>query len=552
MLRAPWAALLVATALLALAGCTRSSSEAPSAPTPASARAPGSIPFRTPADTFVFAINGEPETLDPGRLRGVPETFIAINLFEGLVEYPRGEGEMVPGVAERWTRSPDGRTYTFSLRKDARWSNGDPVVAEDFRWSWLRVLDRKAASPYADQLYVIAGAEAYFTGAQSDPSTVGIRVVDPHTLVVELAYVAPWFLELAAFHTYRPVHRPTVEAFGDAWTRPEHMVSNGAFKLSAWVPNRHVELVRSTTYWDNANVALAGAKVLPIQDSSTMTNLYEGGELDWSGAVDLPSIQLSALARWSGFRQDPYLATYFYRFNVTRPPLGDNRVRRALSLAVDREAIERVLEGGHRAATTFVPPMQGWTSGDGRLSFDPDQARTLLAEAGFPEGRGFPRLTLEYNTQQDHKQVAEMVQQMWQRHLGVSIELKNLEWKVYLQSQTQLTFDLSRSAWVADYHDPMTFLGLFKTGNGNNNTGWGDKEYDALLDRANREGEPTARQALLREAESALLLRGPVLPIYHYGHPMLLNPAVEGFEANLLDLHPLKYLRKRSTDGATP
>jgi oligopeptide transport system substrate-binding protein len=542
-------ASLVLCVALAVVGCSKSPPEAPKSQTGKAtagetAKAPARDRSKTGSDAFVFAIQGEPETLDPGRSHGVNETKVVQNLFEGLTEYPLGNGDMVPGVAERWTLDPDGRTYTFHLRKDAKWSNGEPVTAEDFRWSWIRVLDPKLASPYADMLFVLDGARDLYEGRQTDPATVGVEVVDPHTLKVRLAYVAPYFLELLAYPTFRPVHRATVEKHGDRWTRPANIVGNGPYRLVEWSPQQHLKLVKNKHYWDTDDVAIARVTILPIEENTTMVNLFESGELDWSGAVDLPAIKIKQLRRRKDYHEDPYHGVYFYRFNVQHPALKDVKVRRALAKAVDREAIIEVLKSGHRVATTYVPPMPGYTAADSDLDFDPDAARKLLAEAGYPEGRGFPRLTVLYNTQENHKRVAEMVQQMWARTLGIEISLQNQEWKVYLNSQKQLAYEISRSGWIGDYHDPSTFLSMWTTGNGNNNTGWSDREYDGLIEKANHEADAAARLDILRRAEALLLSRGPVMPLYHYARPYLLSRAVEGFEPHLLDLHPVKYIRK--------
>ncbi len=500
--------------------------------------------FETGKDRFVFAIGGEPETLDPGRARGVNENKIISNLFEGLVEVPLGAGPPVPGVAERWQRSEDGREYTFHLRKDAKWSNGDPVTAEDFRYSWMRVLDKSLAAPYADMLYVIEGARDHYEGRNPDPESVAITVVDPHTLKVRLAYVAPFFLELCAFYTYRPVHRATVEALPDRWTRPEHIVVNGPYTLVEWSLNQRLRATQNPHYWGRDALHIREFEALPIQENTTMLTVYEGGGLDWNGSLDLPAIKISTLERRPDYHVNPYLGVYFYRYNVTREALADNRVRQALAMAVDREAITTVIKMGITPSATMVPKMGAYVSAGTDVRFDPKRARALLAEAGYPGGEGFPRMQVLYNTQENHKRIAEMIQQMWARHLNVQADLENQEWKVYLKSQRDLDYDISRSGWIGDYLDPMTFLGMWSTGNGNNNTGWSDKEYDGLLERARHEGDEQRRLDLLRQAEGILLQRGPVLPIYHYARAYLLNPAVEGFEPHPLDLHPIKYIRK--------
>lgn len=539
-------------ALLALAGCgdkpeappSAKSSESGGAAAKSELKPEAETQFQTGAREFVLVISGEPETLDPGKSRGVNESKVIDELFEGLTEYPKGRGPMAPGAAERWDVSPDGKTYTFHLRKDGKWSNGDPVTAEDFRYSWLRVLDKNLASPYAEMLFYIKNGKRYLEGEVTDPAEVGVKVIDPHTLQVDLEYVAPYFLELAAFHTYRPVHKATVEAHGDRWTRPENIVSNGPYKLEEWVPNRHLKLGQNPHYAEKDKLGIEKVTILPIQENSTMVNLFEAGKLDWSGSLDLPAIDIKRLSRRKDYREDPYLGTYFYRLNVTRKPFDDPRVRRALAHAIDRDSIEKVIKGGLTATATFVPPLPGYTSAKGAAEFDPEKAKALLAEAGFPEGKGFPAFKLLYNTDQNHKKIAEMVQQMWQKNLGIKVDLTNEEWKVYLKSQTELQYDVSRSGWIGDFHDPMTFLDMWTTGNGNNNTGWSDTEFDRLIEQAKQEGDAAKRLDILQQAEAILLERGPVVPVYHYARAYLLNPAVKGFEPHQLDQHPIKYISK--------
>ena len=500
--------------------------------------------WQTAKDGFVFAISGEPETLDPGRMRGVNESKVCDQMFEGLLEFPLGNREMAPGVAERHEVSADGLVYTFHLRADAKWSNGDPVTAEDFRFSWLRVLDKKLASPYADILFVIAGAEAYFKGANPDPKSVGVEVVDPRTLKVTLAYVAPYFLELAAFHTLRPVHRKTVETHGDRWTRPENIVSNGPYRLAEWRPGKHLKMALNPHHWDAKKIRTKTLTIRPIQENTSVINQYKAGQLDWTGATDLPSLQIGELSRRDDYHEDPYHGTYFFRMNVEHGPLKDKRVRRALSFAVDREAVVKVIKLGFQASGRFVPRQRGYTPPENVHPFDPVAAKKLLADAGFPGGKGFPAIQLLYNTQENHKQVAEMVQEMWKTHLGVTVELVNQEWKVYLKTMQGQRYHLARSGWIGDYHDPMTFLDMWVTGSGNNNTGWGDPRYDALIQQARREGDPVKRMGVLRDAEKLLLEEAPILPIKTYARAYLLNPKVKGFAPHTLNQHPVRYIFK--------
>ena len=541
--------LLPLLAVLA-AGCSKADDVAlplPAAPIgadKAAAKSPASKTWQTATDAFVFAISGEPETLDPGRMRGVNESKVCDQMFEGLLEFPLGNGAMAPGVAERHEVSPDGRTYTFHLRADAKWSNGDAVTAADFRYSWLRVLDKKLASPYADILFVIDGAAAYFKGAEPDPKSVGIEVIDAHTLRVRLAYVAPYFVELAAFHTLRPVHRATVERHGDKWTRPENIVSNGPYQLVEWRPGKHLKMTVNPHHWMAAKLKIRKLTIRPIQENTSVINQYKSGQLDWTGATDLPSLQIGELSRRDDYREDPYIGTYFFRFNVEHGPLKDRRVRRALSFAVDRAAIVKVIKLGFTATGTYVPRQRGYTPPTNAHAFDPVQAKALLSQAGYDGGVGFPRLKLLYNTQENHKQVAEMVQEMWKTHLGIEVELVNQEWKVYLKSLQSQDYQLARSGWIGDYHDPMTFLDMWITGSGNNNTGGGSSTYDGLIERARREPDAAKRMAILSEAETLLLEEAPVLPIKQYARAYLLNPSVSGFAPHTLNQHPVRYISK--------
>lgn len=540
--------------LLAL-GCSKKDDDvalptpgaSPAGATPKSGEAPAGEPakkWKTGADEFVFAISGEPETLDPGRMRGVNESKVCDQMFEGLLEFPLGVGDMMPGVAKSHEVSANGLVYTFHLRKDAKWSNGDPVTAEDFRYSWLRVLDKKLASPYADILFVIAGAKAYFSAGEPDPETVGVQVVDPYTLKVTLAYVAPYFVELAGFHTLRPVHRATIEAHAEKWTRPENIVSNGPYKLVDWRPGKHLKMALNEHHWAAKTLKTRRVTIRPIQDNTSVINQYKSGMLDWTGATDLPSLQIGELSRRDDYHEDPYHGTYFFRLNVEHGALKDRRVRHALSFAVDRAAVVKVIKLGFTASGVFVPKQRGYTPPENAHLFDPPRAKALLADAGYPGGKGFPPLQLLYNTQENHKQVAEMVQEMWKTHLGVTVELVNQEWKVYLKSLQSQDYQVARSGWIGDYHDPMTFLDMWVTGSGNNNTGWGDPRYDALIDKARREGDPVERMAVLREAETLLLDEAPVLPIKQYARAYLLNPAVRGFKPHTLNQHPALYVSK--------
>jgi len=491
--------------------------------------------------TLVFNNGAEPETLDPALMTGVPEMTLALALFEGLTSLHPKTLVPVPGIAERWDLSADGRTYVFHLRP-SRWSDGSPLTAHDFVYAWRRTLEPATNAKYAYQLYCIAGARAFNTGTLTDPAKLGLRALDDHTLEVRLDHPLAYFLELTAFATFAPVQRQCLQAHGKQWTRPGKLVGNGPFALAEWRQQDVIVLKKNPHFWDAARVRLAEIRALAIDDAETSLKKYRNDEVHWIRSV--PTAKVAAAAGLQGFRYSPSLATYFYRFNVTKPPLDDPRVRKALNMAVDKAAIARyLLRGGQRPARSFVPPLlAGYTPPQGP-PHSPDTARRLLAEAGFPEGRGFPTLQLLYNTSESHKLIAEAIQHMWHTVLGIRVELLNQEWKVYMDSLSHLDYDIARSSWVGDYADPNTFLDMFVTGGGNNRTGWSDPRYDALIARAAREVDPPRRFALLQQAERLLVADAmPILPIHFTVNVYLVHPRVLGVYNNARNVHPFRYI----------
>ena len=498
-----------------------------------------------------FVNSAEPETLDPALMKAVPDLTVALALFEGLTSLHPKTLTPVPGIAERWDISPDGRTYTFHLRR-SRWSDGQPLTAHDFAYAWRRALEPETRSAYSYVLYPIENAEAFNTRKLHDFSLVGVKALDDRTLQVRLDHPVPYFLELTAFATYAPVRKDAIDAHGDRWTRPGHLVSNGPFALTDWRQRERIIARKNPHYWDAGRVRLQEIDFLPIDDSETALKKYLNREVHW--IRDVPAPKVTAAARLPGFRYSPLFATYFYRFNVTRPPLDDPRVRRALALAVDKESIARyLLRAGQRPARGFVPPLlPTYTPVEGPAC-DPAEARRLLAEAGFPGGRGFPRLELLYNTSEAHQLVAEALQHMWQTALGIRIDLLNQESKVYLDSMARLQYDIARSSWTADYNDPMTFLDLFVTGGGNNRTGWSHPRYDECIRLAAREANAARRQTLLQEAERILVCdEMPILPLYFFVNIYLVDPQVIGVYDNSRNLHPFQYIALAADSHARP
>jgi oligopeptide transport system substrate-binding protein len=501
----------------------------------------------TGAKVLQFGNGTEPQDLDPQVVTGVPENKIINALFEGLVAEGPGGSDTVGGVAERWNISPDGRTYTFHLRPTAKWSNGDPMTATDFVRSYQRILTPSLAAEYAYKLHHVVGAEEFNKGELKDFSKVGIRAVNDHTLEIQLKNPTPFLIEAMKHYSWFPVHLPTVEKHGgatrkgSAWTRAENIVGNGPFIMKEWRPNQKIVVTRSPTYWDKDTVKLDEIHFHPVESMDTEERMFRTGQLHKTNELPVAKIDVYKRDFPESYRQDPYYGVYFYRFNVTKPPLNDKRVRRALALAIDREAIVRnVTRGGQTPALNFLPPSERHTSSV-RIKGDLDEAKRLLAEAGFPEGRGFPQVTLLYNTSENHRAIAEALQQMWRRNLGINIGLMNQEWKVYLDAMDVLAYDIARAGWIADYPDPNTFMDMWVTGGGNNDTGWSNADYERLLAQSYTAPNEAARMELYRQMEEILMDELPIMPLYFYTRVYALNPKVK-WVPNVLDNRNWKFV----------
>ena len=483
----------------------------------------------------------EPQGLDPHTVTGVPEHRILGTLFEGLVGVDTGTLEPVPAAAESWRVSEDGTVYEFTLRETGRWSNGDPVTAQDFAYAWRRILTPELASEYAYMLHCMKNARAFNAGELDDFSQVGVAALGARTLQVTLENPTPYFLQMQIHYTWFPVHRPTIERFGrlaergTKWTRPGNLVGNGAFVLKRWVPNNIIEVVRNDRYWDAAQVRLNRILFYPIDDRLTEERSFRTGRLNLTESAPIAKIPVYQRDKPNLIHIDPYLGTYFYRVNVTRPPLDDPRVRRALAMALDRETIAtKVLTGGQAPAGAFsVPGTAGYTS-QAQIPYDVTEARRLLAEAGYPNGEGMRSIELLYNTSDDHKLIAEAIQQMWKKELGVDLTLANQDWKVYMASQNNLDYDICRAGWIGDFVDPINFLECFTSSNGNNRTGWGSPEFDAHIAAATRTVDVDARHECFQQAERLLLDAAPLIPIYYYTRAYFRSPAIKGWRSNLL------------------
>lgn len=485
----------------------------------------------------------EPEGLDPHVVTGIPEHHILSTLFEGLVRLDPATLNPTPGVAESWEVSPDGLVYTFHLRKDAKWSNGDPLTSKDFAYAWRRVLTPSLASEYAYMLYPMKNARAYNEGTLTDFSQVGCAFPDDYTVVVTLDNPTPYFMQLHGHYTWFPVQQKTIEAAGafddrgSKWTRVGSMVGNGPYQLARWVPNSVIEVRPNPNYWDAAGVKNKGVDFRPINEEQTEERMFRAGELDITENVPPAKVLDYRKKNPAVIRTDDWIGSYFYRVNTKRKPFDDKRVRQALAMAIDREAIcSKVMTAGEKPAHFMTPAnVAGYTS-TAHVPYDPERARQLLAEAGYPGGKGFPSIDILYNTLERHQMIGEAIQQMWKNTLGINVTLTNQEWKVYLNSTSneQMDFDLARAGWIGDVVDAINFLECFTTGNGNNRTGWGDEEYDLLLEQALKQNDVAARHKLYDDAEHILMDELPILPIYHYVRPFLIQPDVRGFDQNIL------------------
>lgn len=481
----------------------------------------------------------EPFSLDPQKTTGVPDGRILLALFEGLVGLNPQTLEVEPAAAERWTLSEDGCTYTFFLRPTAKWSNGDPVTAQDFLFTFQRLLNPTSTAAHVKTMYSLIGAKAYHTGRTKDFATVGIKALDTHTLELKLNSPIPYFITLLAYHTFFPLHQITLETYGDHWTNPAYNVTNGPFQLTKWKVNEVIAVEANPHYWNKEAINLKGIHFLPIESRQTEERAFAAGQLHITSGVSAPSFDHYFKEHSPLLRTHPYLATAFYLINTERPPLNDWRVRKALNLSLCRQDITtHVLRRGQLPAFSLVPPAIRHYTPPSTFIENIKEAQLLLTEAGFPGGKGFPIITLSYNTSEERQLLAQTVQGMWKEHLGINVILENQEWKSFLAKRSQGNFDLCRGDWVGDYNDPTTFLDLFRSDSAFNTTSWKDAHYDNLLNQALLIKDMNERMQKLQEAEAYLLEDAPIIPLFFLNWSALVHPNVQGWHDNVLDYHP--------------
>ncbi len=574
-----------------------------------------------PAD-FTFINPSEVKSVDPSLITGQPEGRIAMAIHEGLLRYHPETLEPIPAIAKSWEISDDGLVYTLHLRDNAKWSNGDPITAKDFYYSWRRLLDPRTAAEYGYQAWYLKNARRYSIGGSgiepgdpveielnlptdaintlrgevlhgklvrieergedertyiverdgkeiaycpTDDKTaatekppkdchwcrqvildfreVGLEVVDDHTLRLTLTHPTPYFLSLLAFYPFSIVNQECVETFGSPqWTAEENIVSAGPYKIDFRRIRDRIRLSKNEHHWDRDNVKLNTVDVLAVESLTTGLNLFMTDEADWITEVPPPAMRV--LLKEEPPRDDvnphPFLLSYFFYFNTTRKPLDDVRVRKALSLALNREEItKRLLPAGEFPSYSLVPPgIPGYVE-QKCAPEDADEARRLLAEAGYPEGRGFPRIDILYNTHESHQAVAELMRKQWQRELGISVRTRNEEWMSYLSSLQQMQYNIGRRGWIADYNDPNTFIDMFISDGEQNTTGWKNEKYDQLVKDASMELDPDKRFRMLEEAERIIMEELPILPIYTSVSKNMVKPHVRGFYNNVRDEHPI-------------
>jgi len=498
-----------------------------------------------------FSIGAEPQSLDPHVITSISDGKIARALFEPLVYLSPVTLEPEPGAARRWEISADGTRYTFYLRPEARWSNGERLTATDWVWSFYRSLHPQMGNQFAYLLFPIVGAEAFARGDDPDFENVGISAPDDFTLEISLQHPTPYFLQLLAGNPNYPVHRATIEAHGrftdryTGWTRPGNFVGNGPFTLTQWRLGRYVRVRRNPWYWDAGRVSLNGIDFHTVENALSEEKMFRVGQLHFTDGVPLSRVEWYRQQPDSPYRQAPLLGTYYYMFNTLRSPVDDVRVRRALALSVDRQAIiDKLLYGTAVPSPSLTPRdlIPGYDPPE-LLAYDPDQARQLLADAGYPGGAGWPGLELLYNTSEDHRKIAVAVQQMWKKELNIKVSLVNQEWKVFLDTTQARDYQLARMGWSPGEIDATGFLESFLSDNGVNRTGFSDARYDDILLRlAPAKVDPAARNALLQEAETILMREVPLIPFYTYTSRHLVQPSVRGVPSNMRDLQDFRYI----------
>jgi oligopeptide transport system substrate-binding protein len=529
-------ALFLIPALLCLAGCQEESQ----------------VEKANREGILIVGNSNEPKGLDSQVVTGVLESNIMRALFEGLVsDHPSEDATAMPAGAEVLEPDATATVWTAKLRPNAKWSDGAPVTAHDYAFAYQRILEPEFAAKYAEMLYFLKGADRFNKGETKDFAEVGVEVIDDFTLKLTLRGPTPYFPQILKHYTWNPVPRHvvlkhgTMTQKGNPWSKLGNIVSNGPYQLKSWRRTDHLEVERNPHYWNAAEVTLNGVRFLPINNSYTEARMFRDGQIHVTYTAPPEIVDLMLKENPKVLRQEPYVGTLFVRCNTKRKPLDDVRVRRALNLAFNQgELCDKILRG-YKPAYGMTPPMAGYDT-PRSVSYDPEEARRLLAEAGYPGGKGFPRLKYLLASRETAATVAQAIQAMWRKELGIEIEIENKEWTAYLAAMQEFDYDLAGSGWIGDYLDPLTFLEMWTDGNGNNLTGWSNPKFEELLKQSHQEADPAKRYALLREAETVMTAESPTLLLAWYARNYLMDPSVENWHPLLLDNHPYDVLRLRT------
>jgi oligopeptide transport system substrate-binding protein len=520
--------LLAAGLLLALAACRRHE------PTDAGLK----------NQTLLVGNGAEPADLDPEVIVAFTDSQIAYTLFEGLTKIDAQSTQAVPAAALSWDVSPDGLVYTFHLRPEGKWSNGDPVTADDFAYSFHRILTPAFAAEYSYMLWAIKNAEAFNGGKITDFSQVGVKVLDPLTLRLTLERPTPYLPALATHTTWLPVHRATIEKFGrmeekgTKWTQAGNLVGNGAFTLVQWLPDSRIAVERNPQYWDDAHTRLHRVEFYPFEKGDIEELNYQSHQLHATYLLPMAKVDAYRKHTPSDLRIDPVLSTFYLFFNTTQKPFDNVKLRLALSHALNRAQLaSKVTMDTYPPTGSFVPPNCGGYTSRTAISDDYDLARQLLEEAGYPGGRGLDPIEVQCYESEVPLRMMEAIQAIWLKELGVKILIAQVEQKTLFRNEQNKDYSISFSSWIADYPDPLTFLGSMVTDNGNNWAGWSNKEYDRLIDLSTRTADPAQRLEILQQAEAILLREAPLCPLYNRPEVYAVRPEVKGWTTTSLGFH---------------
>jgi oligopeptide transport system substrate-binding protein len=495
---------------------------------------------------FCVNLGTEPPSLDWSLATDHVSFNVIANLMVGLTEFDK-QLKPAPVIAKSWDFIDGGKTIIFHLRDDVQWTDGKKVRAQDFEYSWKRLLNPKTASQYAYILFDIVNAQEYAEGKLKDPSAVGVQARDDRTLVVTLRHPASYFLAITTFEVTYPQRQDVIEKFDTRWTEPANIVTNGPFRLASWKHEDEIELRANPGYF-RGKPAIERVTMYMVNEKTTAVTMFEQGNLDFIDDHSIPPLDKPRLSKLPGYKLVPQLRGEYYSFAVDRKPFDNPKLRKAFALAIDREVFPKILQGGQTPATSWIPPGMLAHNPEIGLKFNPTEARRLLAEAGYPDGKGLPSIVLGYNTDEEKKLVAEAIQSMWQRHLGVVVRIENQEWKVFLKRLQNDPFPVFRAGWGADYPDPDNFMKLFTSNSGNNHGRWKNARFDQMLELAARELDAKKRSKIYDDAQKLLTeIDVAIVPLYWKAESTILNPKFTGLEYNSMarmDLRNVKNVSK--------